>query len=82
MNYLLYPSFHGVNRFFVLSFEDNAHQRSYKRNALLTVEIKDCNVMTDGKSYFWPANKNVLITYKNSQKIGMGQGDDSQLVVC
>ena len=82
MNCLLYPSFYGVNRFFVLSFEDNAHQRSYKRNVLLTVEIKDCNVMTDGKSYFWSANKNVLITYKNSQKIGMGQGDDSQLVVC
>ena len=38
--------------------------------------------MTDGKSYFWSANKNVLITYKNSQKIGMGQGDDSKLVVC
>ena len=82
MNCLLYPSFYGVNRFFVLSFEDNAHQRSYKRNVLPTVEIKDCNVMTDGKSYFWSVNKNVLITYKNSQKIGMGQGDDSQLVVC
>ena len=31
LDYLIDPSFQGVNRLFVLSFEDNAHQTSYKQ---------------------------------------------------
>ena len=41
------PSFHGVNRLFVLSFENNAHHRSYAQYFLPTVEIKYYNVMVD-----------------------------------
>ena len=41
LNYFIDPSFQGVNRLFVLSFENDANQRSYKRNLLPTVEIKD-----------------------------------------
>ena len=52
LNYLIDPSFEGVNRLFVLSFEDDAHRRSYKRYFLPTVEIKDYNVMIDGKIFF------------------------------
>ena len=31
LNRLIDPSFQGLNRLFVLSFEDNAHQASYKQ---------------------------------------------------
>ena len=30
LNHLLDPSFQGVNKLFVLSFENNAHRRNYK----------------------------------------------------
>ena len=39
-------------------------------------EIKDCNVMIDGKNIFdQPVRKNEL-TYKNIRKIAVGQGGD------
>ena len=41
LDYLIDPSFQGVNRLFVLSFEDEAQRTSYKRYYLPTVEIKD-----------------------------------------
>ena len=47
LNYLIEPSFQGINRLSVLAFE-NDDQRYYIAN----VEIKDYNVMTDGKNFF------------------------------
>ena len=41
LDYLIDPSFQGVNRIFVLSFESNAHWTSYNQYFLPTVEIKD-----------------------------------------
>ena len=38
LDYLIDPSFQGVNRFFLLSFEDEAQQISYKWYFLPTVE--------------------------------------------
>ena len=40
MDYLLDPSFQGVNRLFALSFEDEAQQKIYKRYYPPTAEIK------------------------------------------
>ena len=51
LDFLIDPSFQGVNKLFVLSFEDNAHRTSYKRYFLPTTEIKDYNVMIDGKTF-------------------------------
>ena len=48
LDYLIHPSFQGVNRLFVLSFENSADRASYKRYYLPKVEIKDYNVMIDG----------------------------------
>ena len=48
LDYLIDPSFQGVNRLFILSFENNAPSTSYIRYFLPTVEIKDNNIMTDG----------------------------------
>ena len=53
LNYLIEPSFQGVNRLFVLPFEhdnDNDWRTSNKRYCIPNVEIKDYNVMIDGKN--------------------------------
>ena len=59
LNYLIEPSFQGVNRLFVLAFKDDAQQISTKRYCIPNVEIKDYNVMIDGKNVFdQPVSKN------------------------
>ena len=40
LDYLVDPSFPGINRLFVLSFENEALRKSYKRYYLLAVEKK------------------------------------------
>ena len=52
LNHLVEPSFQGVNRLFVLAFEDDAQRKSNKKYYLPNVEIKDYNVMIDGKKLF------------------------------
>ena len=52
LDYLIDPSFHGVNRIFVLSFENEADRKGRTRHYLRTVNIKDCNVMIDGTNSF------------------------------
>ena len=74
--YLIDPSFQGVNRLFVLSFKNETQQTSYKRYHPLTVEIKNYNVMIDGKNFFDQPVRNDLITYDSMQKIVTDQGDD------
>ena len=51
LNHLVEPSFQGVNRLFILAFEDDAQRISNKRYYLLNIEIKDYNVMIDGKIF-------------------------------
>ena len=51
LNHLVEPSFQGVNRLFVLPFENDAQRTSAKRYYLPTVEIKDCNVLVNGKLF-------------------------------
>ena len=41
LNYLIDPSFQGVNRHFILSFQDDVGQESHKQYNLPTVELKD-----------------------------------------
>ena len=40
------------------------------------VEIKDYNVMIDGKNFFEQPVKNNKVKYENIRKIATGQGDD------
>ena len=56
LNHLVEPSFQGVNRLFVLAFEDDAQRKSNKKYYLPNVEIKDYNVMIDGKKLFRSTN--------------------------
>ena len=40
LNHLIQPSFQGVNRLFVLAFEDNAQRTSNKRHYIPNVKIR------------------------------------------
>ena len=63
-----------VNRLSILSFEIDAHQRSYKWYFLPIAEIKDWNVIIDGKNLL--ISQYDLITYESIRNIATGQGDD------
>ena len=76
LNHLIEPSFQGINRLFVLAFENDAQRTSNKRYYIPNVEIKDYNVMIDGKNFFDQPVKNDKITYENIRKVATGQGDD------
>ena len=58
LNYLVEPSFQGVNSLFVLAFENGTQRTSNKRYYLPNVEIKNYNVMLDGKFFFDQPIKN------------------------
>ena len=70
------PSFQGVNTLFNLAFENDTQRTSAKGYYLPTVEIKDYNVLMNGKSFFDQPVKNNNVTYENIRKIAIGQGDD------
>ena len=57
MSRLVEPSFQRVTRLFVVAFEDDTKRTSNKRCYLPNVEIKDYNVMIDGKNFFDQAIK-------------------------
>ena len=55
LNYLIDPTFTKVNFLFVLSFARNAeedHRDSFSHYYVPNAEIKDFNVLIDGKSFF------------------------------
>ena len=52
LNYLINPSFQGVNRLFVLAFENENDRISHSTYYLPKVELKDYNVMIDGRNFF------------------------------
>ena len=75
LNHLVEPSSQGVNRLFVLAFENDTQRTSAKGYYLPTVEIKYYN-MINGESFFDQPIKNNKVTYENIRKIARGQGDD------
>ena len=75
LNHLVEPSFRGVIRLFILAFGNDTQITSSKRYYLPNVEIKDYNVMIDGKNVFDQPTKNNKVTYENIRKIATGQGD-------
>ena len=52
LNHLIDPTFTKVNRLFVLSFENEEDRTSFSKYYVPKVEIKDFNVLIDGKSFF------------------------------
>ena len=76
LNHLVEPSFHGINRFFVLVFENDTQRTSHSGYYLPNVEIKDYNIVINGENIFDQPIKNNKVTYENIRKITTGQGDD------
>ena len=66
-------SFQGVNRLFVLAFENDTQRASHSGYYLPNVEIK-CYVMINGENVF--DQKDNKVTYENIRKIASGTGDD------
>ena len=50
LNHLVEPSFQGVNRLFVLAFENDDDRISDDEYYLPTVEIKDYNIVINGEN--------------------------------
>ena len=76
LNYLINPSFQGVSRPFVLSFENENDRTSHLTYYILKVKIKDYNIMIDGKNFFDQAIDSMAKTYENIRKIAIGYRDD------
>ena len=49
----------------MLAFEDDAQRTSNKKYYIPNVEIKDYNVMKDGKNFFDQPIKKNKVTYEN-----------------
>ena len=76
LNHLVESSFQGVNRLFVLAFENDDDRTSDDQYYLPAIEIKDYNIMINGENLFDQPIKNRGVTYDNIRKIATGQGDD------
>ena len=76
LNHLVESSFQGVNRRFVLAFENDTQRTSAKGCYLPNAEIKDYNIMINGENFFDQPIKNDKVAYENIGKIAIGQGDD------
>ena len=82
LNHLIEPSFQGVNRLFVLAFENDDQRTSNKRYYIPNVEIKDYNVMIDGKNFFNQPVKNDIVTHEILETLLLVKEMIRQLVVC
>ena len=76
LNHLVERSFQGVNRLFVLAFENDTQRTSNTGPYLPNVEIENYNVMINGENVFDQRIKNNKISYENIRKICNGSGDD------
>ena len=59
-----------------MSVKDDDSWESHNQYHLPTVQIKDYNIIIDGRNFFDQPIKNDLKTYDNIKKIVTGQGDD------
>ena len=52
LNYLIDPTFTNVNRLYILSYKNEEDRTSFSKYYVTKAEIKDFNVLTDGKQFF------------------------------
>ena len=52
LDYLIDPAFTKVSRLFVLSFKNEDDRISFSKYYTPSVEVKDFNILIDGKSFF------------------------------
>ena len=76
LDYLIEPIFQGVNRLFVLAFENDAQRTVHSGYYLENVEIKNYNVIINGENVFDQPIKDNKVTYENIRKVAIGKGDN------
>ena len=64
LNYIIDRTFSNVSRLFVLSFENEEDRTSFPNYYVPKVEIKDYNIIIDGKPFFEIPVKNKEETYE------------------
>ena len=64
LNYLFDPTFTNVSRLLVLSFENETDRTSFSKYFISSAEIKDFNVLIDGKPFFKIPVKNKEEAYE------------------
>ena len=74
LNYLTDPTFTNVNRLFVLLFENKTDMTSFEKYYVPKVEVKNFNVLIDGKLFFEIHVKNKEEAYKSV--IGISKNND------
>ena len=83
LDHLVDPSFQGVDRLFVLSFENEDDRTSYSNYYLPKVAIKDYSVIIDGKNFLDQPINSKFKTFENIRKIETGKVRKiTQLVLC
>ena len=74
LNHLVEPSFQGVNRLFVLAFENDTQTASHSGYYLPNVQLKNYNIMINGENFFDQSVKNNKVTYESIRKIAFDRG--------
>ena len=62
LTYLIDPTLTNMNRLFVLSYENEDYRTSFSKYYVPKVEVKDLNILIDGKQFF-------EIPLKNKEKV-------------
>ena len=70
LNHLIVSTFTKVNRLFVLSFKNKEDRTSFSKYYVPKVEVKDFNVLIDGKSFFDMPIKGKEEAYEKIMSIG------------
>ena len=70
LNHLIVSTFTKVNRLFVLSFKNKEDRTSFSKYYVPKVEVKDFNVLIDGKSFFDVPIKDKEEAYEKIVSIG------------
>ena len=74
--FLIEPSFHGVNRLFVLTFNTNDNRTGHSRYYLPNAKLEDYNLMIDRRNFCDQPINNDIKTYENIQTITTGPRDE------
>ena len=74
--FISYPNFQGANRFFVLAVEDAGNRTRHTGFFLPSVQIKDYDIMIDGRNLFDQPVKTMSRTNDDLQKLMTGKGYD------
>ena len=79
---MLEPSFQGVNRLFVMAYDNdnnNANRATINgrtRYYLPTIDLNKYNVIIDGRNFYDNPIKNDAEKYRELKKVMIGKGED------